>query len=110
MILQSQHGHNDEKPGERSGHSYIEDLSAGKERRTDPNHCTKGAKWIQGQHSQPGDGNNGRGRNDIGQGAADAVETAGQIMPHLMGQQDRQQRQREGQALEESQRILKGIE
>ena len=63
---QDQHGHNDEKPGERSGHSHIEYLPAGKERRTDSNHCTKGAKWIQGQYSQPGDGNNGRSRNNIG--------------------------------------------
>ncbi len=30
-------------------------------------------------------------------------------MPHFMSHEDRQQRQREGQALEESRRILKGI-
>ena len=97
---QSKNRQNHKEPSQGTGNTHIEDLLAGAEGRSNPNHCTKSSKRIE----------KGRGRNDIGQGAADAVETAGQIMPHLMSQQDRQQRQREGQALEESQRILKGIE
>lgn len=59
------------EPGDRPGDPHVEQCAAGGERGTDPDHRAERAEQV-------------RTRQEVGEGGVDAIEPAGDVVPHLV--------------------------
>ena len=87
----------EDESGQGSCDPHIEKLAPVGKYGSDSNDGAKGAKhegWWP--------------RYDVGQSGLDAVVAAGQVMPHLVGQQDQQDSKREGETVKKVQRVGEG--
>jgi hypothetical protein len=88
--------HGDDRPGPRAGRADVEESAAVREGRADADEGAEGAgKRRAGQ--------------EVGQGRVDAMPTAHEIVPGLVGEEDREQRHRVRDAGDQRRRLRERI-
>ena len=85
-----------EEPRDRARDADVEQHRLAPDRLLDADEGSERAGQVEERRHQQ------RGRKEVGERSGDAVAAAGQVMPELVDAEDREERDREGDAVEES--------